>query len=220
MAAKLRRDPLYEQAYVALSEMILNGTLELGETVTEKGLAELLGVSPTPVREAMRRLEQDGLLHRNGNTTQVADLTQDDIAQLYVCREALELLAIESAVNRLDDVALEDLEAILSAAESAALQRDCVEVLRLNTEFHRAVVGAAGNRWLTLLADFVTRPLFAARMRIVFDQSELRRVLNDHRSLLEALKKHDGKAARDILVRHVHVDCEHMLHQRPRPGHS
>lgn len=216
MTEKLHRDPLYEQAYAALLGMILNGTLQLGQFVTEKHLAELLGVSSTPVREAMRRLEQDGLLERKGNTAQIAQLTRDDIEQLYICREALEVLAIESAVNRLDDVALEELEAILSAAERAALEEDCVEVLQLNTEFHRYIVGAAGNRWLTSLAAIVMRPLFAARMRIVFDQAELRRVLSDHRSLFEALKNHDRKAAADTLVRHVRVDCEHTLQQLPQ----
>lgn len=210
MTTKLNRSPLYERAYEAIRGMILGGRLQPGQRVTENCLAELLGVSSTPVREAMRKLEHEVLLESNGYAFQIAKLSPDDIEHLYVCREALETLAVDAAVDRLDETDLEELEALLAAAESAAQREDFLELIRVNTEFHNGFIDATGNRWLKSTLGFVRRPLWLSRIQIYLNPTELQSVLNEHRVILQALKQRDCKAAIDALCKHLRADCERM----------
>lgn len=210
MTIKLSREPLYEQAYEAVLRMILDGTLQPGERLTETSLAKLLGVSPTPVREAMRKLEHDGLLQSNGAGLQVVELSPKDVEQLYVCREALEVVAIKSAVDNLDEADLVELDTILTEAQRVANQGDFLELVRVNTAFHDKLIAASGNPWLMSAMGFVRRPLLFARIQITLNQDESQRILSDHRAILQALQRHDATAAVEAMRRHLHIDCEHM----------
>jgi DNA-binding GntR family transcriptional regulator len=213
MTIKLNRSPLYEKAYEAVLGMILGGRLQPGQRVTENWLAELLGVSSTPVREAMRKLEHDGLLESEGNTFRVVVLSAEDIEHLYACREALEALAIEAAVERLDEADLEELEAILEAAERAAEREDFLELVQIHTRFHNTFIRATGNRWLESTLNFVRRPLLLYRIQVYLEKLELQRILDDHRALFQAVKQRDSKAALDLLCRHMRSDCEGMCRE-------
>lgn len=220
MTTKLNRSPLYERAYEAIRGMILGGRLQPGQRVTENCLAELLGVSSTPVREAMRKLEHDGLLESEGNTFRVVVLSGEDIEHLYACREALEALAIEVAVEGLDEADLEELEAILEAAERAAEREDFLELVQIHTRFHNTIIRAAGNRWLESTLNFVRRPLLLYRVQVYLDKLELRRVLDDHRAIWQALKERDRNVALDTVNRHMRADCECMCREVTHREHE
>ncbi|HBY97353.1 MAG TPA: hypothetical protein DEP84_26000 [Chloroflexi bacterium] len=215
MPVKLSREPLYEQAYEAILRMILDGTLVPGTRVTEATLARTLGVSPTPVREAMRKLEHDGLLESNGTGVQIIELRPDDIKQLYVCREALEVVAIERAVEKLGDEDLADLDELLTFAEEAAREGDFLKLVQINTAFHDRLIAAAANPWLMSTIGFVRRPLLLARIQITVDQREVRRILSDHRAILECLKQRDARSVVDAMRRHMRADCSYMCKELP-----
>lgn len=207
---KLSRAPLYEQAYEAILRMILDGELEPGQRVTEGALAESLGVSPTPVREAMRKLEHDGLLESKGSTMRVLALTSQDIEQLYVAREALEVTAIKAAITQLDTSDFEALHMLLTRAEAAATQRDFLVLVRANTAFHDRLLEASGNPWLKSAIGFVRRPLLFARIQITLDEDELNRLLHDHREILKTLEAGDPEQAVTVMRRHMRADCDYM----------
>lgn len=207
---KLSRAPLYEQAYEAILRMMLDGTLLPGERLTETSLAKLLGVSPTPIREALRKLEHDGLLQSNGAGLQVIELRPKDIEQLYVCREALEVVGIRSAVDNLNPAQLAELDTLLTEAQGAANQGTFLELVRINTAFHDKLIAASGNPWLMSAIGFVRRPLLFARIQLTLNQAEAQRILNDHREILQTLIQRDPAAAVEAMRRHLHVDREHM----------
>lgn len=210
MSIKLSRAPLYEQAYDAILRMILDGELDSGERVTESSLAASLGVSPTPVREAMRKLEHDGLLQSSGNAVHIIELSPGDIEHLYVCREALEIVALESAIDELAGADFEQLNMLLDAARDAAQRQNSLELVHINTEFHDHLIEAAGNPWLLAAIGFVRRPLLLARIQITHDEVEVDRILNDHQAIVDTLQRGDIVTATANMRQHMRADCEYM----------
>jgi DNA-binding GntR family transcriptional regulator len=210
---KLTREPLYERAYKAVLQMILGGTLKAGQRVTEVYLAELLTVSPTPVREAMRKLEHEGLLQSSGNTVRITKLSQRDVEQLYSCRMALEVLGLRLAIKNLTKEDLQRLDRILNEAEHAAAKNDFVHVVRKNTAFHEGLIEASQNNWLMSVVGFVRRPLGLVRMQITFNQREVTRILRDHRTILKWIEKRDVRRATLAMRKHMLADCKYMIRE-------
>ncbi len=210
---KLTREPLYERAYKTVLQMILDGNLKAGQRVTEAFLAELLTVSPTPVREAMRKLEHEGLLQSSGNAVRITKLSERDVEQLYSCRLALEMIGLPLAIENLDSQELHKLDLILKEAERAAAKGDFVLLVRKNTEFHDSLIEASQNGWLRSVVGFVTRPLGLVRMQITVNQREVTRILGDHRTILKWIEKRDVRRATLALRKHMLADCKHMLRE-------
>jgi len=210
---KLTREPLYERAYKAVLQMILNGTLKAGQRVTEAFLADLLTVSPTPVREAMRKLEHEGLLESSGNTVRITKLSQRDVEQLYSCRQALEVIGLSLAIKKLNKQDLQRLDQILDDAEQAAARNDFVELVRKNTAFHDSLIEASQNRWLVSVVGFVRRPLGLVRIQITFNQKEVTRILGDHRTILKWIEKRDVRKATLAMRKHMLADCKYMVRE-------
>ena len=210
---KLTREPLYERAYKAVLQMILDGNLKAGQRITEAFLAELLTVSPTPVREAMRKLEHEGLLQSSGNTVRITKLSERDVEQLYSCRLALEMIGLPLAIENLDKQELHKLDQILKEAERAAAKNDFVLLARKNTEFHDSILEASQNGWLRSVVGFVTRPLGIVRIQITLNQSEVTRILEDHRTILQCIEKRDVRRATLVLRKHMLADCKYMIRE-------
>ena len=193
--------------------MILDGNLKAGQRITEAFLAELLTVSPTPVREAMRKLEHEGLLQSSGNTVRITKLSERDVEQLYSCRLALEMIGLPLAIENLDKQELHKLDQILKEAERAAAKNDFVLLARKNTEFHDSILEASQNGWLRSVVGFVTRPLGIVRIQITLNQSEVTRILEDHRTILQCIEKRDVRRATLVLRRHMLADCKYMIRE-------
>ena len=217
---KLTKVPLYQQAYEALTEMIFRGQFRQGDRVTEKSLSEILGVSGTPIREAMRKLEHDGLLESVGNEVRITSLTLEDITQLYVCRKALETIAVEAAVDALTASDLDDLKQILEGAERAGKESNIPDLVSHNTRFHDRILQAAGNRWLMSAVALLRKPLLLARAQITLDKDEFPRVINDHWEIYRALERRDKAAAVEALTQHMTTDCERMQRSVPKSSDS
>jgi DNA-binding GntR family transcriptional regulator len=210
---KLTREPLYDRAYKAILQMILDGTLKAGQRITEAFLAELLTVSPTPIREAMRKLEHEGLLQSVGNTVRITRLSQRDVEQLYSCRQALEVIGLRFAIKKLNKEDLQKLDQILNEAEQAAARNDFVQLVRKNTEFHDSLIEASQNSWLMSVVGFVRRPLALVRIQITFNQREVTRILGDHRTILKWIEKRDIRRATLAMREHMAADCRYMIQE-------
>jgi len=210
---KLTREPLYERAYKAVLQMILDGNLKAGQRITEAFLAELLTVSPTPVREAMRKLEHEGLLQSSGNTVRITNLAHQDVEQLYSCRQALEVIGLRLAIKKLSKEDLQRLDQILNEAERAAARNDFVQLVRKNTAFHDSLIEASQNSWLMSVVGFVRRPLGLVRIQITFNQKEVTRILEDHRTILKWIEKRDVRRATLAMRKHMLADCKYMIRE-------
>lgn len=192
-------------AYHQIREMIFNGTIPAESVLVEARLGELLGMSRTPVREALYRLEAEGLLTAlpRGGFSVVA-LSEEDLRNLYEIRACLEGLAAATAASKLtrvDIARLEDLYDDMRAAVEAG--RDD-ELAKLNREFHRTIAVASGNRHLSEILDNVKGVFERFRANAVADPARRAQAHLEHGQLIDALRDHDTDRARMLAEDHVH----------------
>jgi DNA-binding GntR family transcriptional regulator len=230
---QLTAPTLADQAYAALRRAILDGALARGEKVTERGLAKLLNISATPVREAMRRLEQDRLVERHGpRSVRIADFDDAEIADIATIETTLRALAARLAASRATESQLRRMAAALDAADAErdllltgkglsdrALLAGVDRVLTHVREFHEVLDEASHSPML----------LHMLRMAEAFDSGERRRVLreelrtdpsavnsryHDHRAIFDAVQAHDGSRAEQIMLAHSHASALPRLRSR------
>ncbi|MFD9893016.1 GntR family transcriptional regulator [Amycolatopsis sp. NPDC059027] len=191
-----------------LRERILTGRLRPGDRLVERELAEDLGVSRVPVREAIRSLEAEGFLAvQSPRRVVVRQLARVDVEELFDVREALEGLAAGLAAERATPADLKRLERALEAAAKATVRGDGTRIAALNVRFHDEIVAIAGN---TLLST-VLQPL-EGRLRWLTSQNEhWADLLGEHRRLYEAIASGDAERARTTAAEHVRVNREVTL---------
>jgi DNA-binding GntR family transcriptional regulator len=206
-----------DSAYRAIREGILAGTFAQGSHITARQLAEATGLSRTPVREAMRRLEAEGMITLIPNRGAfVARWTENEIEQIYELRVLLESFAAQVAAERINDAQREELRAL--AAEMARLveQRpvDVEAIAEVNDRFHKGVLEACGNpRLRDLLGTITEVPLQLSTFRR-YSVDELRRSASQHAELVSALLVGDGDWARSVMTAHIR-SARHTLLQAP-----
>lgn len=196
--------PLRVQVYTALRDAILSGKLRPGERIVEDRICTELGVSRSPLREALRKLEGEGLisiLPRRGAV--VTELTPRDHIDLFAVREALEGLAANLAASYITDAELSELEDVCQAMEKCIKARDMAAVVALNTQFHELVAKASRNRWLR---EFILSIRAQARRlyRSSLDRPDrAMESLAEHRLIVDAIKAGDGARAEALARQHV-----------------
>jgi DNA-binding GntR family transcriptional regulator len=191
-----------------LRERILTGRLRPGDRLVERELAEDLGVSRVPVREAIRSLEAEGfLVEQSARRIVVRQLARVDVEELFDVREALEGLAAGRAAERAGAPELKRLERVLADAARATARGDAARITVLNSRFHDEIVAIAGNTLLTTMLQ----PL-QGRLRWLTSQNEhWAELLDEHRRLYEAIASGDADRAHTEAVEHVRVNREVTL---------
>jgi DNA-binding GntR family transcriptional regulator len=194
-----------DAAYDAVRRMILSGEAAAGSRLGEAELAETLGLSRTPVREALQRLGADGLVevlpHRGARVVQ---WTRRDLEEIFELRSLLEPYAAARAARMAPgkDV-LADLLGQCDAMEAAAADGDLTRVAQLNALFHAALIEASGNRRLpAMLTSVMHAPLIVGTFRR-YDAGEMARSMNHHRELVAALTARDPDWAESVMRAHI-----------------
>jgi DNA-binding GntR family transcriptional regulator len=193
-----------DHVYVAIRERIRDGALARGARVHQEDLAAELGVSRTPVREALRRLAAEGLVEMHTNRgARVADVSENDMRASYEARLIVEPGAARLAAQR----GLSEPQARMRAAVAA--QRRAIGKIRTsfeaNRDFHVALVAASGNEFLR---DFVEN-LWVARIgEVVYERQaetpeQMRADADEHEQILEAIVRGDARAAETLTRRHI-----------------
>ncbi len=197
----LGKRPLSGRVYDALKSAIIAGQIPAGAKLTESNVAQTLGVSPTPVREAFQRLAAEGFLAIapwRGATVQ--PFSEQDVVETYQCREMLEGLACRLAAERIDAPGIAELRRLLGESRRA---RTAASVVELNSRIHEVMLRYAGNQklkaMLALLQDMIMRD------RNLTADSTVRRsqIQDEHRAVLAALERRDPDAAEQAMRRHV-----------------
>ncbi|GAA1584950.1 GntR family transcriptional regulator [Actinomadura kijaniata] len=202
-----------EVAYAELRRMILSGDAAAGSRLGEAELAEALGLSRTPVREALQRLDADGLVevlpHRGAR---VVRWTTTDLAEIFELRGLLEPYAAARAARRgVPAEAVAELEACCAQMEQAAAARDFQHVAELNDRFHGRVIDLSGNRRLpALLTSVVHAPLVLGTFRR-YDAAALERSMHHHRELVAALRAGDPAWAEAVMRSHIRAAADHLI---------
>lgn len=191
-----------------LRERILTGRLRPGDRLVERELAEDLGVSRVPVREAIRSLEAEGfLVVQSPRRVVVRQLARVDVEELFDVREALEGLAAGLAASRAGAAERKQLERTLADAARATARGDAARITVLNSRFHDEIVTIAGNALLSTMLQ----PL-EGRLRWLTSQNEhWAELLDEHRRLYEAIASGDAERAKASAVEHVRVNREVTL---------
>ncbi|NCT24935.1 GntR family transcriptional regulator [Bacillus subtilis subsp. subtilis] len=206
--------PYYLQFYNQLKKMIFNGTFKPGERINETQLAKSFGVSRSPIREAMRLLEKDGLLKaddRNGFS--ITLLTAKDVDEIYKIRIPLEQLAVELVIDEADEEELTILEKQLEETEKAIHKgTEDTEIIRLNQKFHELLVDFSHNRHLKNLLEHVNDLIHFCRILNYTGDYRAETILREHRRIFEEVKKKNKEAAKHHVLAHFNHDCEHLKH--------
>jgi DNA-binding GntR family transcriptional regulator len=190
------------ELYDGLRADIVHGVLRPNQRLVEVELAERLGVSRTPVREALQRLTLDGLVRRDRGGWVVHEHSPDEIRTIYEVRAALEGYAAFLAAGRATADELAALEDIYPAGD-AALELGPDEQVELNERFHDGVIAAAANPRLSQLSRASRQYYFNHRIARRYDPGETRRSIEGHRRILAALAQGDGPAAEAHAREHV-----------------
>jgi DNA-binding GntR family transcriptional regulator len=203
---KLDHRTLWQRVHEHLREEILSGRLRPGSELQEVALAESLGVSRGPLREAIGRLAAEGLVTvRPRRGAVVRALTPAEFLEAYQVREALEILGIRLAVPRLDAQETAALEAVVDEMQSCAEREDVDGFFDVNDRFHRALVAASGNARLVELHGQLLSQMGRYRTRSLALRGNLARSVGEHRAILRAVKSGNADRAARLLGEHIRV---------------
>lgn len=204
---------LRRRVFDEIEKNILNGVYPEGEKLIEGKLSETLGVSRTPVREALRQLELEGLVKLIPNKgAVVVGISRKDIEDIYDMRIVLEGMAGRLAAENITDGQIARLEQILDLQEFFVAKEDYVEAWKLDTQFHQLLFRASGNRMLShTLSDF-HHYIQRARQLSFEAKGRSEHVVEEHRNICDALKKHDAKAAERLVSEHVRKAKQNIVH--------
>ena len=202
----LQDDPptLADRAYLSLRDAILEGTLAPGMKLSERGLAAMLGVSPQPVREALRRLEGEGMAEtRSRSGTYVAELSVDRLLEMGRIRSALEGVAAGIAARRRTPVDIAALRARLTAVRSATASGDERRLAAANAQLHETLHAIAGNALLIRSLQAVNAYYHISTRRILVHKSEVSASLAEHTAIVEAVIAGNADEAEALMRAHT-----------------
>lgn len=194
---------LPQRAYTIIRHAIRNLVLPPGKTILEREVAETLGMSRTPVREALVRLEMDDaleLIPRRG--FYVAEIEIDDLNDIYQMNAALDGLAIEIAASNIDDKEIDSLEEIVNQQEIMLEEGKIKEWAKSDDEFHYRIIELSENDSLNKVLDIYSDKLFRARLYTIDHRPNPRRSILEHKAMISCLRAQDGKAARNVMESH------------------
>ena len=197
--------PLRDVVFNTLRRAILKGDLKPGERLMEIALAEKLGVSRTPIREAIRKLELEGLVvmaPRKG--AKVASITERDLNDVLEVRKGMEELAIRLACERITPEELEELDKVEQRFLSLTENGDLTELAEMDVAFHDIIYKATNNNRLVQLLSNLREQMYRYRIEYLKDIAVRRTLAQEHRAICEALRKKDKESALKYV--YVHVD--------------
>lgn len=204
--------PLRDVVFHTLRQAILRGELKPGERLMEIHLAQKLGVSRTPVREAIRKLELEGLVRmipRKGAV--VAEITISDLEDVLEVRMALEELAVKLACRMLTPEQIEQIGALADEFEQTLYGEDVGACAQADMRFHEAIYEATGNGRLVQILNNLREQMYRYRMEYLKDRDAHQQLVQEHAEILEALAAGDVDRALEASGRHIERQKEHII---------
>jgi len=204
--------PLRDVVFENLREAILEGNLKPGQRLMEVQLAEQLGVSRTPIREAIRKLELEGLvvmLPRKG--AYVADVSLKDIIDVLEIRASLEGLAASLAAERISDEDINKLEQIMQDFNQGKDDFDVETLLRKDVEFHECIFKATNNVRLHQLINSLWEQVYRFRVTYISDYESTKNIINEHQLILNAIKEGNRDLAKKYAQEHIQKAEQFMI---------
>lgn len=210
MEAKFQLDmdeflPLRDVVFNTLRKAILTGTLQPGERLMEIHLANQLGVSRTPIREAIRKLELEGLvimIPRRG--AEVAQITEKDLKDVLEVRRTLDALCAELACDRITDEEKLQLKKACAEFKDATVSGDVTTIAEADVKLHDIIVAATGNKRLIQMVNNLSEQMYRYRFEYIKDESQHNHLVDEHRMIYEGIIQNDKVKAAQAAK--VHID--------------
>lgn len=201
-----------DYAYDQIRRMTVTFQLRPSERLNEGQLCKLVGVSRTPLREALNRLASEGFLRGvAGQGFYCRDLDPDEIYQLYQLRKVLEVGGVRLAVERVSEAAIDELEAFISQTGPEAGDRTTDELVELDEIFHERLLALSGNQeMLEVLRNVNARIQFVRWYDM--DRAQRPKTQGDHRQILVSLRQRDVNTCVEVLERHIDRRREQIVH--------
>lgn len=220
--------PLRDVVFNTLRKAILTGELKPGERLMEIHLANRLGVSRTPIREAIRKLELEGLvimIPRRG--AEVAQITEKNLKDVLEVRRALDALCVELACDRISAEELEQLKKACEEFECATQTQDATIIAKADVELHDIIVHATGNQRLIQLLNNLSEQMYRYRFEYIKEEDRHDNLVDEHRMIYESIAKRDKKSAAQAAKLHIdnqeksiirQIRLEHEQDAEPKKG--
>lgn len=216
---KLKMDeflPLRDVVFNTLRQAILTGELKPGERLMEIHLAERLGVSRTPIREAIRKLELEGLVtmvpRRGAEVAQITEKSMNDVLEV---RRAVDALCVELACERISQDELASLEKACDhfAETVRAKEKDVKKIAQADVALHDIIVQATGNQRLIQLVNTLSEQMYRYRFEYLKDFSQHEKLIEEHRIIYEAIVKKDRETACEAAKTHIDNQKKAIIQQ-------
>ncbi len=203
---------LSPRVYHQIRAEILKGALIPGESVTELGLAASYGVSRTPVREALRQLELEGLVELIPNKGAVIlGIRPEDICDIYQIRSMLEGTVAERAALHATDEDVQRLRDILAQTEECIVRQDIRQLQAMDGQFHQLIYEMSDSRMFRRVLKDLHYYIGLTRGASLKSEGRAVQSVKEHAAVLEAIAAHDGMRARELMNRHVENALENVL---------
>ena len=196
--------PLRDVVFNTLRQAILRGELKPGERLMEIQLANKLGVSRTPIREALRKLELEGLVNmvpRKG--AEVADITEKSLRDVLEVRKALEELSVQLACEKITEEEIEELKRVAERFKDTLDDQDVTKIAEADVAFHDVIYTATDNQKLILLLNNLREQMYRYRVESLKKEEAYPQLIAEHEELIDNISKRNKEEATRIMCEHI-----------------
>jgi DNA-binding GntR family transcriptional regulator len=195
---------LSQKVYRVLKTEIVKGFLEPGTKLFEDKIATQMGVSRTPVREAIQKLAAEGLIKITPNQTLVVtEVSLEDVKEVLQIRGILEGLATRVAAQKITRQEIEELEEIITQMGLYVTKKDLTSYCKLDDEFHNLILHICGNKWIIQIRDNLGNFLYRFRIKSLSVPGRLKCSLEEHQKIMESLKEKNPEKAEQLSKKHM-----------------
>lgn len=201
--------PIREIVYEGLRKTVISGIIPVGERIVEKEYAERLNISRTPVREAIRRLEEEELVENIPRAGVVVKrISEEDIIEVYKIRQSLEVLATITAMEHITKEEMDELEQLLDLTEQKNKEGDVKEVIRLFGEFNSLIYKASRMKRLASMISKLNDYIKKFRDISITDDKRREKALVEHRAILKAIEEKNTKDIDKLIKEHLDISLD------------
>ncbi len=202
---------LADQVYEVLETDILSGKYSRGDLLTENKLCEILGVSRTPIREALRRLEQEKLIRESGKGSVVIGITEKDLADIFTIRRQIEGLAVGLAAQNSTDEEIEELKSALELQEFYLAKNNAEEIKTMDNRFHEILYKISGSVTFYSILLSLHKKVQKYRKASIQSKSRAKESVEEHRQIFDALVARNKEKAILYASQHVENAYKHII---------
>jgi DNA-binding GntR family transcriptional regulator len=209
MMKVIQKKPLHEEIANNLRELIMSGELQEGDKIKEDELCHSMGISKTPLREALRVLSVEGLIKLVPNRGSfVSTPTFEEIREMFDVMSVLEGICARAAAEKITEKDLATLEKLHGRLEENYRRKAQREYIRINNQYHSFVQELAGNRTLNQIINGLRQKILLYRYQSLNLPERFAQSIQEHRDLLQAFRKKNPKKAETLMRRHLKKQCD------------